>query len=148
MLIPGSCGITRPLGDEGKLREYLATGKLTQLQRRLETDAKAIFALYEYGKLHGGVRLRWGFLDERLPAPWHHRDEPTLWDLMREAHALSMGIVAVVGSAPGWEDPWSRARPLDVVVGNNEHDLFLRDEHGAYVDDRDVQLARLEAAVH
>ena len=47
MLIQGSCGISRPLGDAGKLREYLARGQLTQLQRRLEADAKAIFALYK-----------------------------------------------------------------------------------------------------
>ena len=148
MLIQGSCGISRPLGDAGKLRDYLANGQLTQLQRRLEADAKAIYALYQYGRLQGCVRLRWGFIDEVLPAPWCHRDEPVLYHLLREAHALSMGIVAVVGSAPGWEDPWSRARRLDVVQGARDYDLLLRDEHGAFVEDRDVQLAKLEAVVH
>ena len=83
-----------------------------------------------------------------FPAPWHHHDEPTLYHLKREAHALAMAIVAVVGSAPGWEDPWSRARRLEVVRGEREYDLMLFDEHGAYVDDCDVQLARLEAVVH
>ena len=148
MLIQGSCGIRRPLGDEDKLRAYLANGQFSQFQRRLEADAKAIFALYQYGKVHGCVRLRWGFLDEMFPAPWHHRDEPMLYHLLREAHALSMGIIAVVGSAPGWEDPWSRARRLDVVRGTSEYDLLLCDEHGSFVDERDVQLARLEAVVH
>jgi hypothetical protein len=148
MLIQGSCGISRPLGDAAKLRAYLANGQLTQLQRRLEADAKAIFAQYQSGRTQGCVRLRWGFLDEVFPAPWCHRDEPTLYHLRREAHGLSMGILAVVGSAPGWEDPWSRARRLDVVQGDHEYDLWLRDEDGAPVDDRDVQLAKLEMVVH
>ncbi|MBL9016736.1 MAG: hypothetical protein JNL83_21290 [Myxococcales bacterium] len=148
MLIQGSCGISRPLGDEDKLRGYLAKGQLAQFQRGLEADAKAIFALYQYGKTHGCVRLRWGVLDDLLPAPWHHRDEPMLYHLLREARGLGMGIIAVVGSAPGWEDPWSRARRLEVIQGASEYDLLLRDEHGAYVDERDVQLARLEAVVH
>lgn len=148
MLVQGSCGISRPLGDDKKLGAYLANGQTAQLVRRLEADAKSLFALHQYGKLQGRVRLRWGFLDQTFPAPWHHHDEPTLYHLKREAHALAMAIVAVVGSAPGWEDPWSRARRLEVVRGERAYDLMLFDEHGAYVDDRDVQLVRLEAVVH
>lgn len=148
MLVQGSCGISRPFGDPDKLHAYLASGQITQLQRRLEADAKSLFALHQYGKVHGYVRLRWGFLDQVFPAPWHHRDEPTLYDLKREAHKLAMRIIAVVGSAPGWEDPWSRARRLDIARGASEYELMLFDELGGFVDDHDVQLARLEAVVH
>ena len=52
------------------LRDYLRDGANTKLRRRLEADAKSLFALYQYGRLHGGVRLRWSFLDEMLPGPW------------------------------------------------------------------------------
>ena len=148
MLIQGSCGISRPLGEEKKLRAYLTAGQYTKLQARLEADAKSLFALHQYGKMHGCVRLRWGYLDALFPAPWHHRDEPMLYHLKREAHAFSMGIIAVVGSAPGWSEPWSRARRLDVVRGSSDYDLVLFDELGRYVDDRDVQLAQLEATVN
>ena len=148
MLIQGSCGISRPLGGDKQLHAYLARGQIAQLQRRLEADAMSLFALHQYGKTHGRVRLRWGFLDEMFPAPWHHRDEPTLYHLEREAQARSMGIMAVVGSAPGWHDPWARARRLEVMWGPRAHDRSLVDELGRVVDDRDVQLARLEAAVH
>lgn len=148
MLIQGPCKSSRPLGDEATLRRCLASGQLAQLQRRLEADAKAIFALYQYGKLHEGVLLRWGYLDELLPAPWHHHDEPTLHSLMREAHELGMGLTAVVGAAPGWDDPWSGACRIDVVPGMREYQLLLCDEDGVLIDDRDIQLARLEAAVH
>ena len=33
------------------------------------------------------MRLRWGFLDEWIPAPWVYRGEPVLHDLMQHAHA-------------------------------------------------------------
>ncbi len=148
MLINGSCRISRPLGDEKQLRTYLAKRQLDKLAARLETDAKALFALHQYGKVQGCVRLRWGLLDQVFPVPWHHHDEPTLYHLMREAFALSMGLVAVVGHAPAWDEPWSRARRLAVVRGEREYQLMLFDELGRYVDDRDVQLARLESVVN
>ena len=149
MLIQGSCGISRPLGTLKQLRAYVANGQRAKLQARLEADAKALYALHEYGRVHGCVRLRWGSLDQMFPVPWHHRDEPTLYHLRREAFDLSIGIVAVVGSAPEWDaEPWSRARRLEVVRGERQHDLMLFDELGRYVDDRDVQLARLETVVN
>ncbi len=148
MLIQGSCGIRRPSGDDKPLLAYLARGQLDKLAARLEADAKALFALHEYGKLQGGVRLRSGPLDQMFPAPWRHDDEPTLYHLKSEASRLSMGLVGVVGHAPAWDDPWSRAQRLEVVRGEREYDLMLFDELGRYVDDRDVQLARLEAVIN
>ena len=62
LLVHGSCGITRPFGDERVLRGYLREGRDAKLRRRLAADAKSLFALYQYGRLHGAVRLRWGFL--------------------------------------------------------------------------------------
>jgi hypothetical protein len=102
--------ISRPFGDDRTLREYLRRGEQTKLRRRLEADAKSLYALYQYGRLHGAVRLRWGFLDEMLPAPWVHRDEPTLHHLLKEAYTRGVPLDVVVGSAPGWTDPWSRVR--------------------------------------
>ena len=81
LLVQGSCGISRPFGDPKKLREYLAGGEVAKLRRRLEADAKSLYAIYQYGRLHGSVRLRWGFLDEHLTVPWVHRDEMNLYYL-------------------------------------------------------------------
>lgn len=147
MLIQGSCGLSRALGDPAKLRTYLDRGQLTQLRRRLEADAKALFALHEYGRLQGTVRLRWGFLDERFAAPWSHRDEPTVRDLLRQAHDLGVAIEAVVGAAPGWEDPWARAQRFTVERGDQPWKLTLLGDDGA-IDVGDVQLARLAVAIH
>ena len=114
LLIRGSCGIARPLGDEKKLAAYLRDGQETKLRRRVEANVKSLFALYEYGRLHGALRLRWGFLDERIPAPWVHRDERMLYDLKKTSEETGVPLEVVVGSAPGWADPWSRARLASV----------------------------------
>jgi len=91
LLVQGSCGISRPFGDKKVMRGYLREGRHTRLRRRLEADAKSLHALYEYGRLHGGVRLRWGFLDEMIPAPWVHRDEEWLYGLMKRALVAFQG---------------------------------------------------------
>lgn len=141
LLVQGSCGISRPFGDEGVLGGYLRDGDYAKLRRRLEADAKSVFALYQYGRLHGAVRLRWGFLDEMLPAPWVHRDEPTLYDLMKRAHELRVPLEVVVGSAPGWADPWSRVQQW--WVEREGWRSWLVDDQDHVIDEADVQLARL-----
>jgi hypothetical protein len=148
MLVRGSCGISRPFGEEKSLRRYLSEGQTTKLQRRLEADAKALLALYQYGRLHGTVRLRWGFLDELIRAPWVHRDEETLYRLKMRAHELGAILDVVVGSAPGWKDPWARARRCRVLSDGSRWDLLLVDETGTVLPDDDVQLARLVVSVH
>lgn len=143
MLVRGSCGISRPFGEERVLRGYLRDGKDTKLRRRLEADAKSLFALYQYGRLHGAVRLRWGFLDEMIPAPWVHPDEHTLHDLMSRAHELGVPLQVVVGSAPGWADPWSRARLARVPADESAWRRWMVDEQGYVISEADVQAARL-----
>jgi hypothetical protein len=125
------------------MREYLRSGAHTKLRRRLEADAKSLYALYQYGRLHGCVRLRWGFLDEMLPAPWVHRDESTLYHLLKEAHARRLALEVVVGSAPGWADPWARARRAFVATDAWHSPSLLADEQGYEIPRADVQLARL-----
>jgi len=142
LLVQGSCGISRPFAAPKTLRGYLKKGDLTKLRRRLEADAKSLYALHQYGRLHGAVRLRWGFLDEMLPAPWLHRDEPTLYNMIREAYDQGRDIELVAGSAPGWSDPWSRARRC-MVEQVGDYDYVMIDENGQVVDERDVQLARI-----
>ncbi len=148
MLVWGSCGIGRPFGDEERLRRYLRAGQTTKLHRRLEADAKALVALYQYGRLHGAVRLRWGFLDEMIPAPWVDRDETKLYGLKIRALELGAPLEVVVGSAPGWTEPWTRARRCRVVSDGSRWGRLLVDETGVVLPDRDVQFARLVVSVH
>jgi hypothetical protein len=143
LLIRGSCGISHPFGDKAKTLAYLRDGQETKFRRRLEADAKALLAFYQYGRLHGHVRLRWGFLDETLPAPWVHRDERGLYDLMRRANESDTPMEVVVGSPPGWEDPWSRARRVRVIKEPGGWRYLLADEDDGYMYEPEVQAARL-----
>ena len=143
LLIQGSCGIGRPLGDQKTLRQYVIDHEDTKLRRRLEADAKSLFALYEYGRLHGSVRLRWGFLDEALPAPWVHRDEPTLYDLKQQALERDIPLEVVIGGAPGWADPWSRGQLAFVGKERDGWRSWIVDESGYVVQEGDIQRARL-----
>jgi hypothetical protein len=147
LLVQGTCGISKPFGDEKKLAECLAKGDQAKLRRRLEADVKSLHALYEYGRLHGAVRLRWGFLDERIPAPWVHRDEPMLYDLKRSALAKRVPLEVVVGSAPGWGEPWSRVRLAHVEQGGSGWRTWLVDGDGFPIDEDEVQRARLPVAL-
>ena len=124
MLITSSTGISKPLGDPIKMQEYWCQEKRSMLTRRIESDAKALFAFYRYGALHNGIRLRWGFLSESYLAEWGVPGEPCLYQLLREKMEKSEPIEFVRGSAPGWADPWSRGVRA-MVKEINFHDVVL-----------------------
>ena len=141
MLARGSCGVD--LGDERALEEGLARGDLREVARLLESDAKALCAMYQYGCLHGVVRLRWGALDERIIAPWASRHETGLPSLKKAAVEHGLPLEIVEGSAPDWADPWARARRVTAAPEAMGWDNWLLDEDGNAVDEEAVQLARL-----
>ena len=143
LLVQGSCGIGQPFGDENLLRRYLSEGEHAKLRRRLEADAKSLYALYEYGRLHGTVRLRWGFLDEQLAAPWVHQDEPTLYNLKEQALERGVPLELVVGSAPGWSDPWSRGQLAFVAKEPSGWRTWIVDQSGYVINEQEIQRARL-----
>lgn len=115
LLISGSTGISRPLGDPAKIAEYLAGNHETKLRRRLESDAKSLLAFYNYGLLHRRVRLRWGFLDEDLGVDWAEPGDLSLHDVLEEYRKSGAAVDVVTGSAAGWNEPWSRAVRVRVV---------------------------------
>lgn len=143
LVIQGTCGISNPCGDPKKMAAYLAAGDRGKLQRRLEADVKALAALYEYGRSHNYLRLRWGFINETIEAPWRDFDEVTLHALVTSAGELGFGLECVVGSAPGWADPWARARLFAVEKEQGGYGWSVIDADGFEVDRVDIQLARV-----
>ncbi|MGH7896952.1 MAG: hypothetical protein ACREQQ_03320, partial [Candidatus Binatia bacterium] len=65
--------------------------------------------------LHGCVRLRWGFLDEVLGVDWTLPGEPRLYEVLKRAVEEGVEVDLVVGAAPGWSDPWARARRARIL---------------------------------
>ncbi|KYF78283.1 hypothetical protein BE18_15405 [Sorangium cellulosum] len=115
LLIAGTTGISRPLGDPEKVASYLAEGDDAKLARRLESDVKALHAFYQYGALHGFVRLRWGFIDEALSTEWALPGDVSFYQQLKSASETGAAVDLVVGAAPGWADPWARARRVRVL---------------------------------
>lgn len=142
LLVSGSTGISRPFGDEKKKADYLRLGDTEKLRRRLESDAKHLLAYYEYGRLHGAVRLRWGFLDEMIRVSWAHWDEPRFYSLVQTAEETGGAVEAVVGTAPGFSNPWARAKRLSAEPSVGYRPLLVTDD-GLVVRSEEVQLARL-----
>lgn len=142
-VIRSTTGISHPLGDAKKIAGYITCHQDTQLRRRLESDVKALYAMYRYGVLHGCVRWRWGFLDELLPVSWRLPGDSDLDDLIRGSIKLGVPIEVVVGSVPGWVEPWSRAQ-RGFVVGLSDEQLTLgwNDEEWT-VNRFEIQAARV-----
>ncbi len=148
LLVSGTTGIGSPLADPAKVAEYLATGDDRKLARRLESDAKALFAFYRYGVLHGFVRLRWGFLDELYAVEWALPGDAQLRELEDAARANGTPVDLVTGNAPGWGDPWSRAVRVHVPDPPAPWPYLVTEGAGgpSYLDRRDIQAVRPAAS--
>jgi hypothetical protein len=128
ILISGTTGISRPFGEPEKVARDLFERNHPKLARRLVSDVKALYAFYQYGVLHGAVRLHWGFVDESLATDWALPGEAGLYSQLKSAIESGAAVDLVVGSAPSWTDPWSRTRrvrvvevgPFDVLVTEGE----------------------------
>jgi hypothetical protein len=116
LIISSTLGISRPLGNRGKLREYVRKGSLAKLFRRLQSDLKALWRLYEYVCLHGLVRIHWGYFDEWRFTDWNVGGLPKLQDLLKEAKNTGEHLEIVFDTVPGWNDPWSRATRVQVIA--------------------------------
>lgn len=143
LLISSTTRISRPLGDPATLAQYLAEGETGKLTRRLESDVKALHAFYRYGLLHHCVRLRWGFLDEVLSVDWALPGEPHLHEVLRRAKDAGVQVDLVVGSAPGWADPWSRARRGSILDVESWQATVRLDDEVWRLDLRDIQAVRV-----
>ncbi|XXT22386.1 hypothetical protein WME94_12580 [Sorangium sp. So ce429] len=145
LLIAGTTGISRPLSDPEKVASYLVKGDHSKLARRLESDVKALHAFYQYGVLHGSVRLRWGFIDEGLTTEWAQPGDVSLYQQLKSASETGAPVDLVVGAAPGWADPWSRAQSVRVLdVRFNEVLVAEGEGRAAFSIARDeIQAARL-----
>jgi hypothetical protein len=142
MLITGTTGIRRPLGDVTTMRAFLAAGDHARVRRQLERDLRSLHAFHRYGVLHRRVRLRWGFLDEGLPVAWALPGDTFIYEIVSDAIRLGHQLEIVVGAAPGWNDAWARARRVDVLQLHGTQ-LIVRDSGLAVMLDLlDVQAAR------
>ncbi|AUX42232.1 uncharacterized protein SOCE26_036600 [Sorangium cellulosum] len=147
LLIAGTTRIRRPLGEPETVARYLLEGDYRRLARQIESDVKALHALYQYGVLHGAVRLRWGSVDEMLATDWALPGDVNLRQQLKSAHEKDAAVDLVVGMAPGWVDPWWQARRVRILDVRFPEVVVIRDERGAdvLVATHEIQAIRLAA---
>ena len=71
---------------------------------------------------------------EAYPVDWPVSGDRHLYDTLKACYETSTSVDLVWGSAPGWTDPWSRARrlrivslgPWSVVVASDDQQWDLR----------------------
>lgn len=122
-IVRATTGASRgPAGPEAWQR-MLDTGRRAAIERRLVSEAQSLFALYEYGVLHGGVRVRGRPGDRLLPVAWGMRGDPDAHSILDAAERTWTPLDAVFDPPVGRSsrpaehlpDPWARARRVDVV---------------------------------
>ncbi|WP_437681644.1 hypothetical protein [Sorangium sp. So ce131] len=147
LLIAGTTRIRRPLGEPEAVARYLLGGDHRRLARQIESDVKALHALYQYGVLHGAVRLRWGSVDEMLATDWALPGDVNLRQQLKSAHEKDAVVDLVVGRAPGWVDPWWQARRVRILDARFPEVVVIKVERGAkvLVATHEIQAIRLAA---
>ena len=73
--------------------------------------------------------------------------EPHLHEILAETRAAGRPVDIVVGSAPGWRDPWSRARRVHVVDVEPWWSVVVSDGAETWQVDRlDIQAIQMAAS--
>ncbi len=142
-VVQATTGKTRVPADPRAWKDLLAAQSTTRLAAALADEAQALFALYEYGTLHGGVRLRRRAGDRLLPVTWSMRGDPDLDDIVRAANEHWLPIEIVVGRSADLSDPWPLATTVTVVEGDRDV-LYIREgEEVRPLDPGDIRAIRL-----
>lgn len=143
LALRGSCGLRKSLASASTLKRSAARRDPASLRAHLIEDAKLLFALYAYGRLHHHVHLAAGRELESVPAPWVHCDEPSLWSLMRKAVQMQQPLEVVVGQFPDWDTPDARAELAWPIRRPGEFAMRLHDSHDDEIPEYQVQTAKL-----
>ena len=130
--------------DPKEWKRLLNARSAGRLEARLAREAEALFALYQYGAFHGGVRMRRREGDSLLPVTWWMRGDPDFSSLMKASVSHLSPIELVVGPPPGLaDDPWHGAISV-AIVEREPGRLYVRDgEHLRVLDPADVCAAGL-----
>ena len=132
--------------DVAVWKRLLAGRSASRLASRLEAEAQALFALYQFGALHGGVRVRRRTDERLLPVSWSLHGDPDFEAFVRASIRRWVPVDIVIGPATGLADPWAGASTV-TIVERDLHILFVRDgEDVRAIDPADVHAIRLSGA--
>jgi hypothetical protein len=121
------------------------------LSARVAHEARTLCQFYDYGALHGGVRVSRRPDDWLLPVAWAMRGDPDLHSVLDAAVRAFAKIDVVIGAPPEMADPWKEATRAKVADLRGPH-LVIRTENAvqevAIHDVFAVRVADPAAAAH
>ena len=141
-MIRGCSNVTKPLGDEKKMLQYIKQGKELLLKRQLAKATRSIYGLYHYCKLHGAARVTRGDVEAMVPVPWVRRFEWRLHHLKEQALEHDLEIEAVLGPSLSLDDPWRGSRRLRVFP-IDRYDYLLVNQYREVIHEWMILAARL-----
>ncbi len=142
-IVQATTGRSRVPADAKAWKPLLAARTTTRLVARLEGEAQALFALYEYGAIHGGVRIRRRPGDRLLPVAWSLRGDPDFESFVSASTRHWLPVEVVAGPSADLADPWPNA--ITVTIVERDRDVFYVREgnHVRALDPSDIRAIRL-----
>jgi hypothetical protein len=112
--------------DPRAWKSLFAARSTRRLEARLAEEAQALFALFQYGALHGGVRVRRRAGERLMPVAWSMRGDAQFGDIIDAATRHWLPVQIVVGRSADLSDPWPLARTV-TIVERDRHVLYVRE---------------------
>jgi hypothetical protein len=124
----------------------LLDGPPARLAKRLVEDAAALFALYSYGALQGGVRIQSRPGAQLLPVAWSLAGDPDLRAFIDAACRRWVPVQVVVGPCADLADPWPGAATLTVLDWDAGMLLVRAGDDVRVLDPAEIRAVRLPDA--
>lgn len=144
-VVQATTGRSRVPADAIAWKPLLAARSTTRLLARLQEEAQALFALYEYGALHGGVRVRRRPGDRLLPVSWSLRADPGFEAFVSASVRYWLPVEVVVGPPATLADPWAAAATVTVVERDRDVFYVREGDDVRALDPSDIRAIRLPA---
>jgi len=124
-VVQATTGVPRVPADASAWGRLLDPKRLHEVAGRLATEARVLCLLYEYGALHGGVRVRARPGDRLLPVDWGLRGDPDMHSVLDAAMRAWVPVDLVIGAPPDSVNPWAHAVRADLADCVGQH-LVIR----------------------
>ncbi len=124
-VVRATTGVARVPADAATWGRLLDPKRLHDVAGRLATEARVLCLLYEYGALHGGVRIRTRPGDGLLPVDWGLGGDPDMYSVLEAAMRAFVPVDMVIGAPPDSADSWTHAVRADIADRAGEH-LVIR----------------------
>ena len=124
-VVQATTGVSRVPADAATWGRLLDRKRLHDVAGRLATEARVLSLLYEYGALHGGVRVRTRPGDRLLPVEWGLAGDPDVHSALDAAMRACAAVDLVIHAPRDSADPWKHVLHADIADHVGQH-LVIR----------------------